>query len=242
MTQESAKSGSRFPFNFRHIFKRLRYRQIVIFLAGILAGILGFFYTRYIAVPQYTSSVPLYVSALSGDGSTFELTFDTSLARLNTYVEILKTPTAIERIIQQTGEGYSYQQVMDMISALPREDIVGIELTVICDTAAEAAKLIDIAAEVLCNRVSEIDPRVSLTPLGAAALPQQAFSMHIAASTLLFAIGGMLLAVFCFICIFTLDNTIRNEEDLMEVCNIPILAKVPHLPDRIFASGAQRDI
>lgn len=213
----------------------------LVILVGIVCAGIGFGYASYFIKPTYSSTVLLFAnnSSLNVGSTTFKISasdLQASQGLVKTYTEILKTRTTLEQIIENSDVDYSCKQLSGMISA---GDVNGTEImgiTVTCEDPYIAAKIANCIATVLPARVSEIIDGASMEIVDTAVPNLQKVAPSIARFTMLGFILGAFLIVGIIAVISVLDDTIYDENYVVETYNYPILAKVPNL----MADGTRR--
>jgi capsular polysaccharide biosynthesis protein len=206
----------------------------VIVLAGILTATLGFCYATFMITPTYSSSVMLYVNNTSFSiGSTSvsisssQITAAQSLVK--TYSEILKNRTTLERVIDKTGVSYKYGELYGMIKAEPANETEIMKVTVTTTDPYESAKIANGIAEVLPVRVSEIIDGASMEVVDSAVPNLNKVAPSITKYTALGMIIGFVISIAVLAVLAIMDDTIHDEDYILQNYDCPILAKVPNL-------------
>ena len=220
-------------FNLLHILRLLRRKAWIIVIAGILAGTIGFVLSAFVMTPQYSSSVMLYVNntavsqGVGSSVSSSELSAAQSLVK--TYIVILQNRTTLDEVIETGKLDCTYKQLENMISASSVNETEVLQVTVTCDDAVEAAKIANAIADVLPGRVSSIIENSKMVPVGKAVVNPDKVFPSITGFTALGLILGVILSVVTLSVIAILDDTIRDEEYILQNCDYPVLAKIPDL-------------
>ena len=99
-----------------HLAKVLWKHAIAIVLAGLIFGAAAFIGTKVFITPMYDARALMYVNStnLSLGGSKVSIsTAEISAAKslVDTYSVILKTRMTLEDVIEQSGVGYTYEQL-----------------------------------------------------------------------------------------------------------------------------------
>lgn len=217
-----------------HIFSSVWRRIWIVILAGIFTAILGFCYASFFITPVYSSSIMLYVnnSSVSIGSASFsisssEITAAQSLVK--TYIELLKNRTTLEAVIEKSGVDYTHEELNDMITASSVNDTEILRVVVTCDDPYEAAKIANCIAKVLPIRISEIIEGSSMEVVDSAVANLDKVSPKITKYTAISLIIGALTAFIILIIIAMLDDTIHDEDYILQNYKYPILAKVPDL-------------
>ena len=219
-----------------HILLLLLKRAWLIVFCGVLAAAVGFSIANFAIAPTYSSNIKLYVnnSSISLGNTTFsisssELTAAQSLVK--TYGEILKSRSTLERVIRKTDIDYSWRDLSHMIEYGSSNDTEIMRVTVTCEDPYEASRIANTIAEVLPVRISEIIDGASMEVVDSA-IPDLA---KVAPSITKYTAVGFLLGVFACVAVLVifalLDDTIHDEEYVINTYSYPILGKVPDLLD-----------
>ena len=217
-----------------HILKALWRRAWLIVLCGVLVAGIAFSIAAFTITPTYSSSIMLYVNnnSFSLGNTSFSISSSEILAAqslVNTYSVILKSRTTLERVIEKTGVSYSPQQLNGMIAAAPSNETEIMQVTVTCTDPYVAAKIANGIAEILPVRIAEIIDGASMEVVDSAIPNVDKVAPSITRYTAIGLIIGVLLAIAALVILALMDDTIHDEEYVLQNYNCPILAKVPDL-------------
>lgn len=231
---ENKNNKEYYTIDLLHILKSLWKRAWMIVLAGILAAAIGFLLSAFIITPTYSSSIMLYVnnSSFSLGNTSFsisssEITAAQSLVK--TYREILLNRTTLERIIDKAGVQYTYKDLAEMISAAPSNDTEIMRVTVVSEDPYEAAKIANCIAEILPVRIAEIIDGASMEVVDSAIPNTEKIAPSITQYTVIGFALGVLFAIVALVIAAMMDDTIHDEEYVLQNYEYPILAKIPDL-------------
>ena len=217
-----------------HILRTLWHRAWIVVLAGVLAAAIGFSISAFFIAPTYSSSIMLYVNNSSFSIGDTKLSLSTSqLAAaqnlVKTYSVILKNRTTLERVIDKTGVPYTYGQLNGMITAEPANETEIMKVTVTSTDPVEAAQIANCIAEILPIRVSEIVDGASMEVVDSAVPELNKVGPSITKYTAIGLFLGVFLAVAVIAVLAIMDDTIHDEDYILQNYDCPILAKVPNL-------------
>ena len=219
-------------FDLLHI-ARLLWRKIWIIVAsGLITGVIGFVLAAFVLTPQYSSSILLYVNngtiSLAGVSiSASDLSAAQSLVK--TYTVMLQNRTTLEKVIDKADVDYTYEELEDMISASAVNDTEVLQITVTCDDPYEAAKIVNTIAEVLPRRIQEIIDGSTMAVVDSGAVDPDKVFPSITGFTALGLLIGVIVSVVVLSLIAIADDTIRDEEYILQNYDYPVLAKIPDL-------------
>ena len=214
-----------------YILKAIWRKAWLVTLVTILAGGILLGCTVLFITPKYDASVIMYVNDNSiSIGDTLSLSqLDAARDRVSSYLVILNTRTTLEEVIQKAGVDYTYEELKDMITAGPVDETEFFKITVTSTDPYEAAAIANVIDDILAERTEEIIEGTKVRTADHAIVDNRKVSPSITKNTIL----GMLLGfVVCCAIVATfavLDETIRDEEYILQTYDLPVLAKIPDL-------------
>lgn len=235
---QNERNKEYYTIDLMHILSTLWKKTWVIIICGVLGAVIGFSVSAFAIPPTYSSSIMLYVnnSSLSLGSASFsisssEITAAQSLVK--TYGEMLKNRTTLETVIEKSGVNYTYEELNSMIIA---ESVNGTEILRVKVTAEDpydAAKIANCIAEVLPKRISEIIEGSSMEVVDSAVVNLNKVAPSITKYTAIGTVFGIVLSLIALVIMAISDDTIHDEEYILQNYKYPILAKVPdlHIPD-----------
>lgn len=226
--------GEYYAIDVLHIAKSLLKRSWLIILSGLLAAAVGFGISAFVIPPKYSSYVKLYVnnSSFSLGNTSFsisssELTAAQSLVK--TYGDILNSRSTLERVIEKTGVDYTWKELSSMITYGSSNGTEIMKVTVTSEDPYEASKIANSIAEVLPIRISEIIDSASMEVVDSAIPELDKVAPSITKYTAIGLILGVVISVLALIIAALMDDTIHDEEYILNTYDYPILGKVPDL-------------
>ena len=217
-----------------HIIKTIWNRIWVVVIVSILGAAIGFSVASFAITPTYSSSVMLYVNNSSftvGDLgfsiSSSEISAAQSLVK--TYSVLLKNRTTLEKVIEATDVSYKWKDLYYMIEASPVDETEIMRVTVTSEDPYEAAKIANGIAKILPQRVSEIVEGSSMEVVDSAVPVTNKVAPNITGYTIVGFILGAVFSLLVFVVIALLDNTVHDEEYILNNYDYPVLAKIPDL-------------
>ena len=219
-----------------HVLKSIWYRIWVVILAGFIAAGIGFSIAAFAITPTYSSSIMLYVNnsslSLNDVGfsiSSSDLTAAQSLVK--TYNVLLKNRTTLNRVIEETGVAYTWDDLYYMIKASSVDETEVMKITVTTEDPYESEKIANGIAKVLPQRVAEVVEGTSMEVVDSAIPNLQKVAPSITKYTAIGFMLGVLVAALWLAVRALMDNTIQDEDYIIQNYSYPILAKIPDLLD-----------
>lgn len=216
------------------ILRLLWKKAWVIVLSALIAGAIGFAYSAFWINPTYSSDIKLYVnnSSFSLGNTSFsisssEITAAQSLVK--TYGEILNSRSTLERVIEKSGISYSWEKLSKMVRYSLSNETEVMLVTVTTEDPYEAAAIANTIAEVLPERIAEIIDGASMEVVDTAIPILTKVAPSISKYTAVGLIIGLVLSVGVLCVISITDDTIHDEEYILNRYDYPILGKVPDL-------------
>lgn len=195
-----------------------------LFIAGSCFGV-----SKYLLVPKYESSVLIYVNNLSfaEDNRLSGSDIDASQSLVETYMVILNTHQMLSQLISQAEVELSVEQVGDMISASTVKGTGMLRVKVTGTDAETVYRLAQAIGTEFPGKVEQI-----LTGSGAALaeparMPYRPISPNVMRNTVSGAMSGFVMGCSLLLLYAMFDLTLRREEQLTEILNYPVLARIP---------------
>ena len=242
MENKAKTSKDYYSIDLMHIARSLLHRLWIIILVAVLTATAGFSYSSFVLKPVYGAQVLLYVnnSSINFGNTSFDISasdIQASLSLVNTYSVLLKNRTTLERVKENAGVDYTVAQLASMIQTGSVNETEVMRVVVTCGNPHEAAKIANSIAEVLPVRVSEIIDGASMVVVDRAVPVTSKIGPSISRYTFLGLIIGALITVIIIAIRAIMDDTIYNEDYVLENYDYPILAKVPNLLETHHGSG-----
>lgn len=230
--------GGEVEIYFPRLIKVLWRRAGVVAVSVILSGLLAFSCAAFIAEPKYESRAMVYVnnSAYSfgisdlSTISTGELTAAKSLVDI--YVLILTSRTTMEEVIEKADLDYTYKQLSGMVRAGAVDETELFEIVCTSSDPAEAELIVDTITEILPDRIAEIVDGSSVRVVDEGKFPDEKTSPNVLKVTVVGIALGFIVSSAAVILADLLNNTVRDEDYLIEKYDLPVAAPLSHKSDR----------
>lgn len=229
-----------YSIDLTHVFSVLWKKIWIVAIFGLIGAIIGFSYSSFAIKPTYSSEIMLYVnnSSISVGSASFSISsseISAAQSLVKTYTHILKNRTTLESVIEKSGVNYSWKQLDYMIHADSVDDTEILRVTVTSEDPYDAAKIANCIAQVLPVRIAEIIKGSSMEVVDSAVVNLNKVAPSITNHTVIAAIIGVLIALIIIVVIAISDDTIHDEEYILNKYDYPILAKIPDL----YSSGSK---
>ena len=213
------------------LFYRLLENLKYIILAALIGAVLAGVYTFNFVTPKYTATSKLYVV------NTSNAVVDLSALQIGTqlasdYKEVFSNWHVHERVIEELGLMYSYNQLNQMVSVSNTESQRILHIIVTSTTPDEAKLLADTYARVAQEFIAETMDMNRPNIFEEALKPSAPSSPNKTRNVIIgFLLGGLIAAAIVIIQ-FIIDDRIRNEEDITKYVDLPVLGVMPALDSK----------
>ena len=198
---------------------------------GMLAAVLVTFYvTANIITPMYQARVTIYVNnTASGQQVDYisNANLVTSQRLVNTYINIIKSDTVLEKVAEASGMEIKSDQLRQAMSAEQVDDTELFDVVITYPDPALAAQLANAVAEVAPNEIENFVEGSSTKIIDYAKVPVEQSSPNLGRNCVLGGMIGAVLALAYLTVAFLLDVRIKDEEDLNMLFDVPVLAQIP---------------
>ena len=194
-------------------------------VAAWVAGLAGFYVAGRIA-PTYESQVKLLVGPINADSETLR----SSGLLVQTYAQVVTTPTVINEAIKQTGAiGVSPGALAATTRVIANDQTRILTIRVQDGDATQAARLANGIANqmVLISNSGLTRPEGSLQIIQDAVPVPDPVAPQVSLIVLLATFAGIVAAVILILLIEYLSTSIRTREELARYARIPVLGSVP---------------
>ena len=229
--------------NLPELIKLLARKAWIVLLAAVICCSAVLLYTMNFVSPKYEASVTMYVNNKSNqEGNAItsnDLTVATKL--VNTYINIIKSDRVLEKVVAETGTSVSPASMRNMISAASLNDTEMFRVTVTSQEPELSAKLANAIADIAPAEISQIIQGSSAEIVDHAKVPTTHSSPNYSMSGVLGFVVGALLAVAVIILAHALDVRVKSEDDLAEICSVPVLGTIPDVLEIVKKTRKQRN-
>ena len=203
----------------------------MIAICAILAASLAVGYALFFIAPTYTANAQFYVN---NTNNTFEeesfssSQIDAAQNLAYTYMVILRSRSVLMDVAKQTGYGYTYAQLQNMISTSAVNGTEVFEVEVTATDPKVAANIANAIADVLPDKIAAVVDGSSVRIVDYAVENPNPVGPVYRTFLLLGALAGLALGVIFVVVMDIVDTTITNEEYLSHTYeNVPLLAVIP---------------
>lgn len=236
-----ASTQGEFGLDLRDYLRILR-RNWTVIVALALVGLLVGGAASLFSKPTYTAETQLFV-AIQGSGTVQELQQGNTFtqARVQSYVKTVESPVVLQPVIDTLGLDISAEVLAGKVAARTDVNTVLISIAIEDESPVRASAIAAAVADSLINAVDMLEkPKaggtspVSLSVIKPAVAPLYPSAPNTRLNLIVGILTGTILGLGVALLRTTLDARIRNEDDLRQVTESPLLGAItfdPHASD-----------
>ncbi|MDQ0216274.1 capsular polysaccharide biosynthesis protein [Oikeobacillus pervagus] len=211
--------------------KRLRLIFIITFLAALVSGVVSYFFLT----PIYQTSTQILVNQSKNEQQLYSTNeVQTNLQLINTYSVIMKSPAILNKVIKELNLEMTTDQLNEKITVQSEKDSQVVNMSVQDEDPKQAALIANKTAEVFQKEIVKIMNIDNVTILAKAVVkddlapikPQPTLNIAIA------VVVGLMAGVGLAFLLEYLDNTVKTEQDVENLLELPVLGMVTAIDDQ----------
>lgn len=217
----------------KEIFQTLRKHLRLITIIPILAVVVSALVSYLLLTPIYQSSTQILVNQAQTDQAFSQADIRTNIELINTYNEIIKSPIILDKVIDEANLDESFSALNGLVSVGSQNNSQVVTITVEHESPATAATIANTIATVFQREVVTIMKVDNVSILSEAKIsenpspikPNPTLNMAIA-----FVVGLMAAVGLAFLLEY-LDTTMKTEQDIEKLLELPVLGVIPRMDD-----------
>lgn len=222
--------------SFKRLTEILMQSISMIVAVTIIVGIIAFVYSETMVVPEYESTVSLYVNNESGKNTDKILGTDITASQMlvDTYIIIIKSNTVLNEVckkLEEQGiEGYDAESLAKKINASATNETEIFGVTVRDTNPKHTYMIANIIADVAPPIIKDFVEASSVKVIDYAKEGKRV-SPNIQRNTILGLLIGLILSCGFVVLREMFDMRIKTEDDLTKMFELPILGIIPDIND-----------
>lgn len=217
----------------------------LIVILSVVAGLVAFCYAKFFITPLYSASALVYVSnsdtvvslgdntqptaqegTETGNKKVSSGDFTTSEKIAATCTVLFKTDVMMDLIKKDIGDIYSSGQLKSMIKITSVNETQALRVTITGAKPEDTAKIANSFANNSNKVYRDFIPAGGVRVIEEATVPSAPSSPDIKKNTLYGLAAGLILAVLIALFIEIIDTTVKSEDDLYKMYEIPVFAEI----------------
>lgn len=213
----------------------LRKKWYIVVIVTAICAALGSIYSLYFVEPVYESSIPVIIGSVqqqksgSAQNSNTQSYNDIMMYQklVKTYCEFVKTRIVVEDAINNSGIKTTYEDAIDMISAVAQNDTEFLKISVKSPNKFEAALLANALAKSLKEISADVKNIDNVQLVDEASVPTSPINKSPLIYIMISFAMGIVLSVGLIILLDILDNTVKDSEGIEKQMNVSVIGSIP---------------
>ena len=227
----------------RELFAVLRKRLWLIVLITIIAATVSAVISFFVLTPVYESKTQILVNQAKNDQQLYSnQTVQTNVQLINTYNDIITSPAILDKVVKELKLDKSAGDLSSQIQVTSAQDSQVAQIVVQDTSAKRATEIANTTASVFQKEVPKLMNVDNVKVLSKAALgekpspvkPQPLMNVAIA------IVVGLMVGVGLSFLLEYLDNTLKTEQDIESILELPVMGVVTTIKDVPKATNVQR--
>lgn len=205
-------------------------RWKLIAAATVIAAVIALAYTVLMVTPLYRTGVMIYVNNIESNQKVEYISaanLATSQQLVNTYKNIISSDTVLEEVAANLDMGYGAREIRSMMTTAQVDETEIFQVFITHPDPAVAAEIANTIAEVAPSRIAEFVEGSSTKIIDYAKVPESRYSPSYRKNVLVGAMLGLVAALGYLTLAYLLDVRIRDDEDITEYFDQPLLGQIP---------------
>ncbi|WP_026679385.1 YveK family protein [Fictibacillus gelatini] len=215
----------------KDIYYTLKKRLNIIILLTVIAVAVSGVVSYFVLTPTYETSTQILVNQHQEKGQIDYNQVQTNVQMVNTYSTIIKSPTIMEKVIEQLHSKSTVDELNNQVTVNSEQNNQVFTVTVQDKDPAQAVKIANTIADVFQKEIPKIMKIDNVTILSKAVVkddmapvkPKPLLNMAIA------GVVGLMVGVGLAFLLEYLDNTLKTEQDIENVLELPVLGTIPKM-------------
>lgn len=208
----------------------LKKRAVWIIAAALLGTIIMGIYTYVFAEPLYRSSASVYISnkvQYNTNTSSVDLEdFNSSVQLVPVYSSFVKTATAFNKVIEETGINYTAKDMKKMISTSAVENTAILLITASAPNPEDSALIANSLATIGVSEMAHFAAGSTAYIIDRANPPKAPYSPSNKKNLMMGFLAGAFIAAVIVIIAELLDTRLKEEDDFVSIIGAPVLGSI----------------
>lgn len=213
----------------RELFQTLRKRAWLIVAITVIATMTSGIVSYFVLTPIYQASTQLLVNQAKNEQPIYNISeIQTNLQLINTYNVIMKSPAILDIVKEELDLNMSIEELNAKINVTSEKDSQVVNVTVEDPDPHMAADIANTVASVFQREIVKIMNVDNVNILAKAEVKEQPVPVKpkpLLNMAIAFVVGMMTGVGLAFLLEY-LDNTIKNEQDVEKLLELPVLGAV----------------
>lgn len=210
-----------------YLFTILKKHIVMIVIAGILCGVLGFSATSLLIPKKYESHALLYVENSQQNSESVNINDINAAQKLvNTCQILFKSGTILDNLIANLDLPYTKAALNGMITASSVNGTEVMKLTVECGNPQEAHQIVNELVELSKQEFSRVIKSGSVEVIDYGEVNTTPSSPNVVLITIAAFVAGIALAYIFALVNDMLDVAIKPDDNIAQLYDVPLFAEI----------------
>lgn len=201
---------------------------IILLTIALAASVTALSY--FLITPKYEAQATVIVGKNKSDTTSDTLQYNDILMSqrlVDTYTVIMESQSIREQIVDDLELNLTAEDLQDMISISPVKDTEIIQVNVKDIIPERAMDIANQSLEIFEQEIQSIMQLDNVQVLDSARMPETPVEPRFIRNGILAGMIGLMLGVAIAVLAELTDSTIKDEEDIKSMTNIPIIGQIP---------------
>lgn len=217
------------------LFQVLKKRLGMIIALSLVAAVISGIFTVFVVTPEYAVSTQFLVSQRDTEQTNTIQSTDirTNLELINTYNVIIKSSRILESVIDELNLPMSASTLSNMISVTNENQSQVVTVRVTDTDPLRAERIANTTVAVFQEEILELMnvDNVNVLNLAEAGANPQPVSPNLTLNIAIAFVLGLMVAVGISFLLEFLDTTVKSEEDIENILDIPVMGTISHITE-----------
>lgn len=213
------------------IFYMLLSHWRAIFLAMLAGAVLLGTYRVFLVKPSYQADAKIYIT--NTDSMVTFADLQLSAALTDDYAQIIKSRTALNRVIEELELDTTYDRLAELIQVINPDSTHIIQIVVTCGDLELSRNIANALLNISINQIHQVIGSSEPTVIDySEAEAVKDVTPGMKKYLVIGALGGALLVCALLVVRMLMDTTLKTEEDVEKYLHLPVLASIPCFSDK----------
>lgn len=202
-----------------------------IFLAMLAGAVLLGAYRVFLVKPSYQADAKIYIT--NTDSMVTFADLQLSAALTDDYAQIIKSRTALNRVIEELELDTTYDRLAQLIQVNNPDSTHIIQIVVTCGDLELSRNIANALLNISINQIHQVIGSSEPTVIDySEAEAVKDVTPGMKKYLVMGALGGALLVCALLVVRMLMDTTLKTEEDVEKYLHLPVLASIPCYDDK----------
>ena len=227
MKREFVEDNDEVEIDLVELFHVLMKKIWLIIICFILGAVIMGVYTKVMVTPLYKATSTIYILGNKTEDNVNVSDLQVGSQLTKDYQELIKKRSVLEPVIEELGLDMSYEGLRGSVDVNNAQDTRFLEISVSNPDPELAAEISDEIAKTTIIKVADVMRTDKPSLVEKAHVPTSPVSPNLMKNVVLGALLFAIIAVAVIVVRYLLDDTVKDEEDVMKYLGLNTLASLP---------------